>query len=66
MINSSYSDSTSKGEIIEAGINMMFAQALEVLYESSEISDSGLEMGLDKLPEYLKKRVIKNTNYGSI
>ena len=66
VINSAYEDTTSKGEIIEAGINMMFAHALEVLYQSSEISDEGLEMGLNKLPDYLKERVIKNTDYGTI
>ena len=46
-----------KQELVEGGINIMLANALHNLYKDNEITEEGLESGLNSLPDYLAEKV---------
>ena len=57
VIATSYEEETSKKQMIEGGVDLMFKTALFLLYEDGEITKEGLETGIDHLPDYLADRL---------
>ena len=57
VIQSSISDEKTKKQLVEGGVDLMFAHALENLWEEGELSSEGLENGLSYLEDYLAERV---------
>ena len=47
----------TKRQLAEGGINIMIANALHNLYKDNEITEEGLESGLESLPDYLAEKV---------
>ena len=54
VVQSSFEEKVSKKTMISEFINSAFGSALQVLYESHEITEEGLEDALDHLPDYLQ------------
>ena len=52
MVVSSIIKAKSKNQLVEAGVDLMFANALRYLYVDEEITDEGLETGLSYLEDY--------------
>ena len=52
MVVSSIIEAKSKNQLVEAGVDLMFANALRYLYVDVEITDEGLETGLSYLEDY--------------
>ena len=52
MVASSIIEEKSKKQLVEAGVDLMFANALRYLYVDEEITDEGLETGLSYLEDY--------------
>ena len=49
----------SKKQLVEAGVDLMFANALRYLYVDEEITDEGLETGLSYLEDYHAEKTRK-------
>ena len=54
VIQSSFEEQVTRKTMIGEFINSAFGSALKVLYEADEITEEGLEDGLEHLPEYLQ------------
>ena len=52
VVASSIIEEKSKKQLVEAGVDLMFANALRYLYVDNEITDEGLEEGLSHLEDY--------------
>ena len=52
VIASSIEEETTKKQLQEGGVDLMFANALRYLYVDEEITDEGLETGLSYLEDY--------------
>ena len=52
VIASSIEEETTKKQLLEGGVDLMFSNALRFLYRSGEITDEGLETGLSYLEDY--------------
>ena len=52
VIASSIEEETTKKQLLEGGVDLMFSNALRFLYRSGEITDEGLETGIDNLEGY--------------
>ena len=59
VVNSSIIEDKTKKELVEGGIDIMLFNALRNLYEDDEITEEGLENGLDLLPDFLEERLRK-------
>ena len=55
VVNSSIIEDKTKKELVEGGIDIMLFNALRNLYEDDEITDEGLEEGLNLLPDHLEE-----------
>ena len=53
VIASSFEEVVSKKMIIEAALDQYFSLALQILYREGEISDEGLQTGLDHMDQLL-------------
>ena len=52
VIASSIEEETTKKQLLEGGVDLMFSNALRFLYRSGEITDEGLKTGLSYLEDY--------------
>ena len=52
VIASSIEEETTKKQLIEGGVDLMFSNTLRFLYRSGEITDERLERGLSYLEDY--------------
>ena len=52
VVQSSIYEPKTKKELVEGGVDIMFANALRYLYKDGEITDEGLEEGLSHLEDY--------------
>ena len=59
VIASSIIEEKSKKQLVEAGVDLMFANALRYLYVDEEITDEGLETGLSYLEDYHAEKTRK-------
>ena len=57
VISSAIIEDKTKKELVEGGIDIMFANATHNLYTDDEITDEGLEDCLDLMPDYLADKV---------
>ena len=57
VIQSAIIEEKSKKELVEGGLDLLFANALRNLHEDDEITEEGLENGLDLLPDFLEDRL---------
>ena len=57
VISSAIIDDKTKKELVEGGIDIMFANATHNLYEDGEITNEGLDDCLDLMPEFLADKV---------
>ena len=57
VIATSYEEETSKKQMVEGGVDLMFKTALLLLYKEGEITLEGVENGLEHLPDYLAERL---------
>ena len=57
VVASAILEEKTKKQLIEGGINIMLANALHNLYKDNEITEEGLETGLENLPDYLAEKV---------
>ena len=57
VVASAILEEKTKKQLVEGGINIMLANALHNLYIDNEITEEGLESGLESLPDYLAKKV---------
>ena len=57
VISSAIIEDKTKKELVEGGIDIMFANATHNLYTDDEITDEGLEDCLDLMPEFLADKV---------
>ena len=57
VISSAIIEDKTKKELVEGGIDIMFANATQNLYTDDEITDEGLEDCLDLMPDYLADKV---------
>ena len=60
VVASSIIEEKSKKQLVEAGIDLMFANALRYLYVDEEITDEGLEAGLSHLEDYHAEKARKD------
>ena len=60
MVASSIIEEKSKKQLVEAGVDLMFANALRYLYVDEEITDEGLETGLSYLEDYHAEKIRKD------
>ena len=59
VIASSIEEETTKKQLLEGGVDLMFSNALRFLYRSGEITDEGLETGLEYLEDYHAEKTRK-------
>ena len=57
VISSAIIEDKTKKELVEGGIDIMFANATHNLYTDDEITDEGLEDCLDLMPDYLADKI---------
>ena len=57
VISSAIIEDITKKELVEGGIDIMFANATHNLYEDGEITNEGLDDCLDLMPEFLADKV---------
>ena len=57
VVASAILEEKTKKQLVEGGINIMLANALHNLYIDNEITEEGLESGLESLSDYLAKKV---------
>ena len=57
VISSAIIEDKTKKELVEGGIDIMFANATCNLYEDGEITNEGLDDCLDLMPEFLADKV---------
>ena len=57
VISSAIIEDKTKKELVEGGIDIMFANATHNLYEDGEITNEGLDDCLDLMPEFLADKV---------
>ena len=57
VISSAIIEDKTKKELVEGGIDIMFANATHNLYEDGEITNEGLDNCLDLMPEFLADKV---------
>ena len=57
VISSAIIEDKTKKELVEGGIDIMFANATPNLYEDGEITNEGLDDCLDLMPEFLADKV---------
>ena len=60
VIASSIEEETTKKQLLEGGVDLMFSNALRFLYRSGEITDEGLETGLEYLEDYHAEKTRKD------
>ena len=60
VIASSIEEETTKKQLLEGGVDLMFSNALRFLYRSGEITDEGLETGLSYLEDYHAEKTRKD------
>ena len=60
VVASSIIQENSKKQLVEAGVDLMFANALRYLYVDEEITDEGLETGLSYLEDYHAEKTRKD------
>ena len=60
VVASSIIEEKSKKQLVEAGVDLMFANALRYLYVDEEITDEGLETGLSYLEDYHAEKTRKD------
>ena len=59
IIDRSFEEEVSRRKIIQGGINLEFATALQVLYREDELTEEEFAVGMSYLPHYLRDAVIK-------
>ena len=57
VISSAIIEDKTKKELVEGGIDIMFANATHNLYMDNEITNEGLDGCLDLMPDYLADKV---------
>ena len=57
VVASAILEEKTKKQLVEGGINIMLANALHNLYKDNEITEEGLQSGLESLPNYLAAKV---------
>ena len=57
VISSAIIEDKTKKELVQGGIDIMFANATHNLYEGGEITNEGLDDCLDLMPEFLADKV---------
>ena len=57
VVASAILEEKTKKQLVEGGINIMLANALHNLYKDNEITEEGLESGLESLPDYLAEKI---------
>tara|TARA_B100001173_G_scaffold252966_1_gene224208 strand:- start:20 stop:283 length:264 start_codon:yes stop_codon:yes gene_type:complete len=57
VVASAILEEKTKKQLVEGGINIMLGNALHNLYKDNDITEKGLESGLESLPDYLAKRL---------
>mgnify|MGYP004324060201 CR=1 FL=1 len=60
VIASSIEEESTKKQLIEGGVDLMFSNTLRFLYRSGEITDEGLETGLSYLEDYHAEKTRKD------
>ena len=60
VIASSIEEESTKKQLIEGGVDLMFSNTLRFLYRSGEITDEGLETGLEYLEDYHAEKTRKD------
>ena len=60
VIASSIEEETTKKQLLEGGVDLMFSNSLRFLYRSGEITDEGLETGLSYLEDYHAEKTRKD------
>ncbi len=58
-IASSIEEKTTKKQLLEGGVDLMFSNALRFLYRSGEITDEGLETSLEYIEDYFAEKTRK-------
>jgi len=59
VIASTIDEEVSQKQLVEGGIDHLFSNALRFLYRKQELSDDGLEAGLQYLDQYLADKTRK-------
>ena len=60
VIASSIEEETTKKQLVEGGVDLIFPNALRFLYRSGEVTDEGLETGLEYLEDYHAEKTRKD------
>ena len=59
VVQSSIYESKTKKELVEAGIDIMFGNALQGLYQGGEITKDSFEEKLNLLPDFMQDKTRK-------